>query len=480
MNPENMQQIWDQALENFRNTDTITESECQRWLIPVVPLALTEDSFTLGAPNDFSLHYIEDHYIPFLKDAVRAILQKEIDIIIETAPAEKIPEEQEKSPIIEEPAASYSSKPSEENLFPSGQASPAPKEVSHFFPVMPGDHSSLKEKYTFENFVTGTSNQLAYSAALAVVKKPGHVYNPLFLYGGVGLGKTHLMHAIGNQILKEDPTKRVLYISSEKFLNDFIASIREGNPREFQQKYRNIDVLLVDDIQFLYTKERTQEEFFHTFNALYDAEKAIILSADRHPRDIKTIEDRLRSRFEWGLPVDITTPDLETRIAILQKKAMLDHLDIPDDVFYFIASRVDSNIRELEGALTRVVAQADLDKAAITLELAGKAMKGSYPTEHTKAVSLELIQDITASYFNIQTNDLFSKKRTRDLAFARQVAMYLCRELTDASLPQIGEYFGGRDHTTVMHAYDKIKKKREESAQFDKTVQELIDRIRQM
>ena len=475
--------VWDKVLENFRNTDTITKSECQRWLIPIVPLSLTDVSFTLGAPNDFSLHYIEDHYIPFIKDAVRAVLEKEVEIRIETVSEGKKQEESDSAPAVSEPQTSYESRSLQTTLFPgesSASVSYPHKEASHFVPIMPGDHSSLKEKYTFENFVTGTSNQLAYSAALAVVKKPGRVYNPLFLYGGVGLGKTHLMHAIGNQILKDDPTKRVLYISSEKFLNDFIASIREGKPAEFQKKYRNIDVLLVDDIQFLYTKERTQEEFFHTFNALYDAEKAIILSADRHPRDIKIIEDRLRSRFEWGLPVDITAPDLETRIAILQKKAILDHLDIPDDVFYFIASRVDSNIRELEGALTRVVAQAELENQKITLELAAKAMKGSYPTEHTKAITLELIQDVTASHYNIQTNELFSKKRTRDLALARQVAMYLCRKLTDASLPQIGEYFGGRDHTTVMHAYDKITKKREESAQFDKTIGELIDRIRQM
>lgn len=478
-----MQNVWNQVLENFRNTDTITESECQRWLIPVVPLSLTDVSFSLGAPNDFSLHYIEEHYIPFIKDAVRAILDKEVEIKIETIPESKKKEDGRAAQPIHESQSSYEERSSQTNLFPTDSSASVAyphKEVSHFVPIMPGDHSSLKEKYTFENFVTGTSNQLAYSAALAVVKKPGRVYNPLFLYGGVGLGKTHLMHAIGNQILKDDPTKRVLYISSEKFLNDFIASIREGKPREFQQKYRNIDVLLVDDIQFLYTKERTQEEFFHTFNALYDAEKAIILSADRHPRDIKIIEDRLRSRFEWGLPVDITAPDLETRIAILQKKAMLDHLDIPDDVFYFIASRVDSNIRELEGALTRVVAQADLENQSITIDLAGKAMKGSYPIEPTKSITLELIQDITASHFNVQTGELFSKKRTRDLALARQVAMYLCRKLTDSSLPQIGEYFGGRDHTTVMHAYDKITKMREESAQFDKMIGELTDRIRQM
>ena len=478
MEQKEMQAVWGEMLDKL--LDTTTESEHQRWLLPMTPLSLTETTLTLGTNNEFSRSYIKDHYIPFLNDAAKAVTGKAIEIQIETLQNESGEEESPaavpESSTKEKEESLHSSQPS---LFSSEQAaSPSYSEISHFTPVSPGDNSSLKEKYTFENFVMGPSNRFAHAAALAVVKSPGKVYNPLFLYGGVGLGKTHLMHAIGNEILKNNPNMRVLYISSERFLNDFIASIREGKPREFQNKYRNIDVLLVDDIQFLYTKERTQEEFFHTFNSLYDADKAIILSADRHPRDIKSLEDRLRSRFEWGLITDIQAPDLETRIAILQKKALSDNLEIPDDVLYFIASRIDSNIRELEGALTRVKAQSSIDHQSITVDLASRAMSGSYPTERKQEITLELIQDVTASYFNISTEDLLSKKRSQDVAFPRQVAMYLCRTLTDTSTTKVGNYFGGKDHTTVLHACEKIAKKREDDSHFNQKLSELIDRIR--
>ena len=483
MEQKELQSIWDKVLENFRNTDKITESECQRWLIPIVPLSLDDTSFSLGVANDFSLHYIKDHYIPFIKDAVFTITGKKVDIYITTTQKESDSEKEENDD------KKYEVNTSQASLFVADKSlseESGSDSNSHFAPVMPGDHSSLKEKYTFENFVRGNSNQMAHASALAVaeltVSKSPQLerYNPLFLYSGVGLGKTHLMHAIGNYILEKNPSMRVLYISSERFLNDFIASIREGKPEEFQRKYRSIDVLLVDDVQFLYTKERTQEEFFHTFNALYDADKTIILSADRHPREIKIIEDRLRSRFEWGMTTDIKPPDLETRMAILQQKAMMENLDIPNDVFYFIANRVNSNIRELEGALTRVIVQASLNHKDITVELATKAMEDVYPVEPTKTITLELIQDMTASYFKITTSDLLSKKRTQALALARQVAMFLCRELTNASLPQIGERFGGRDHTTVMHAYNKIVKQRQENAKFNETINELVERIQKM
>ena len=483
MEQKELQSIWDKVLENFRNADKITESECQRWLIPIVPLSLDDNSFSLGVANDFSLHYIKDHYIPFIKDAVFTITGKKVDIDITTTQKESDSEKEENDD------KKYEVNTSQTSLFVTDKSlseESGSDSNSHFAPVMPGDHSSLKEKYTFENFVRGNSNQMAHASALAVaeltVSKSPQLerYNPLFLYSGVGLGKTHLMHAIGNYILEKNPSMRVLYISSERFLNDFIASIREGKPEEFQRKYRSIDVLLVDDVQFLYTKERTQEEFFHTFNALYDADKTIILSADRHPREIKIIEDRLRSRFEWGMTTDIKPPDLETRMAILQQKAMMENLDIPNDVFYFIANRVNSNIRELEGALTRVIVQASLNHKDITVELATKAMEDVYPVEPTKTITLELIQDMTASYFKITTSDLLSKKRTQALALARQVAMFLCRELTNASLPQIGERFGGRDHTTVMHAYNKIIKQRQENVKFNETINELMERIQKM
>ncbi|MBO5515867.1 MAG: chromosomal replication initiator protein DnaA [Schwartzia sp.] len=485
MEQKELQSVWEKVLENFRNTDKITASECQRWLNPIIPLTLDETSFSLGVPNDFSLHYIKDHYIPFIKDAVFTITGKAVEIDITTFKEEE--EEKKETAPEADSGSNHEVKTSQASLFVADK--PIPDESgynSHFAPVMPGDHSSLKEKYTFDNFVRGNSNQMAHASALAVaeltVSRSPQLerYNPLFLYSGVGLGKTHLMHAIGNYILEKSPNMRVLYISSERFLNDFIASIREGKPEEFQRKYRSIDVLLVDDVQFLYTKERTQEEFFHTFNALYDADKTIILSADRHPREIKIIEDRLRSRFEWGMTTDIKPPDLETRMAILQQKAMMENLDIPNDVFYFIANRVNSNIRELEGALTRVIAQASFNHKDITVELASKAMEDVYPSDPKKTITLELIQDMTASYFKITTSDLLSKKRTQSLAQARQVAMYLCRELTNSSLPQIGERFGGRDHTTVMHAYNKILKQRQESSQFNETINELIEQIQKM
>lgn len=339
---------------------------------------------------------------------------------------------------------------------------------------------ALNPKYTFETFVTGSSNRFAHAAAMAVAESPGKVYNPFFMYGGVGLGKTHLMHAIGNRVLQNHPEMRVLYVSSEQFTNEIIRAIQEGKAELFRQKYRTIDVLMVDDIQFLSGKQSTQEEFFNTFNALHVADKQIILSSDRPPREVQKLEDRLRSRFEGGLITDIQAPDLETRIAILKNKALLDHVDVPNDVLMFIANRIDSNIRELEGALTRVVAYASLIKKPVTTDVVAEALKDVFPNNHKKEVTLEVIQEIVATYFKIRIEDLHSKKRTRSIAFPRQIAMYLCRELTDTSLPQIGNFFGGRDHTTVLHAYDKIAKEREENAKLHKIIKDLIESIQKM
>ena len=335
----------------------------------------------------------------------------------------------------------------------------------------------LNPKYIFETFVIGNSNRLAHAASLAVSEAPAKVYNPFFIYGGVGLGKTHLMHAIGHRILKSHPHLKVLYISSEKFTNELINSIRDGNPEDFRQKYRNIDVLLVDDIQFLSKKEHTQEEFFHTFNTLHEANKQIIISSDRPPREIQTLEDRLRSRFEWGMIADIQAPDLETRIAILRKKAIIENLDVPNDVIVFIASRIDSNIRELEGSLIRVMAYASLVKQPVTIALATETLKDIFPANQPRQITVELIQDIVAVYFKLKVDDLLAKKRTRNVTYPRQIAMYLARELTDTSLPRIGEMFGGRDHTTVIHAYDKIGRERNEDAKLTQTLKELVKRI---
>ncbi|MEB3188519.1 MAG: chromosomal replication initiator protein DnaA [bacterium] len=314
-------------------------------------------------------------------------------------------------------------------------------------------YGTLNPKYTFESFVVGNHSRFAHAAAVAVADKPAKVYNPLFIYGGVGLGKTHLMHAIGHSLLSRNPRTKVAYLSSEKFTNDLIHSIKEDRMAEFRARYRSIDLLMIDDIQFIQGKERTQEEFFHTFNALQEAGKQIILSSDRPPRDIVALEDRLRSRFEWGLLTDIQVPDLETRIAILVMKADSDGLKVDEDVLAYIALNYQNNVRELEGAFIRVMAYASLTNVPASVDLA-KQVLGNVVN---KPVTLARIQEIVAEHFHLDVSELVSARRTKDLAWARQIAMYLCRDLTDWSLPKIGAEFGGRDHTTVLHAYEKVR-----------------------
>lgn len=337
--------------------------------------------------------------------------------------------------------------------------------------------SNLNPKYTFDSFVVGNSNRFAHAACYAVGEAPAKAYNPLFIYGGVGLGKTHLMHAIGHHILSKYPGMSVMYVSSEQFTNELIMSIKDDNTSGFRQKYRNIDVLLIDDIQFLAGKERTQEEFFHTFNSLYEANKQLVISSDRPPRSIPTLEDRLRSRFEWGLITDIQPPDLETRIAILRKKAQNENLDIPYDVLDYIANYIDSNIRELEGALIRLIAYATLNNKPININTAAEALKDILPSPRPKKITIENIQKIVAEYYGISANELLSKKRNKQLVYPRQIAMYLCRKLTDASYPQIGEQFGGRDHTTVLHAFEKVEKDMMHDQELRKTINELCKKI---
>ena len=340
--------------------------------------------------------------------------------------------------------------------------------------------SPLNPKYTFETFVVGNGNRMAFNASMAVAEAPANAYNPLFIYGGVGLGKTHLMNAISHFIVKENPKSRILFTTSENFTNEVVEAIARKKTMELRNRMRSVDVLLIDDVQFLSNKQATQEEFFHTFNALHDAGKQIILSSDRPPKEVEKLEERLRSRFEWGLITDIQAPDLETRIAILRKKAMVDQIDVPNDVMFSIANRIDTNIRELEGALTRVVAYASLTKQPVTTELVAEALKDLFPAGGEREVTLEIIQEIVASYFQIPVDDLHSKKRSRSIAFPRQIAMYLCRELTESSLPSIGQFFGGRDHTTVLHAYDKIKTEKETDDKLAKILTELVARIQKM
>ena len=316
--------------------------------------------------------------------------------------------------------------------------------------------SSLNPKYTFDTFVVGNSNRFAHAAALAVAEAPATSYNPLFLYGGVGLGKTHLMHAIGNSILKKNNSSKVLYVTSEKFTNQLINAIKDNKNEEFRNTYRNVDVLLIDDIQFIAGKERIQEEFFHTFNTLHESGKQIILSSDRPPKEIKLLEDRLKSRFEWGLIADISNPDYETRLAILRKKAQFDNIVIDDMILSNIATKIDSNIRELEGVLNKMIAKSSLTHSPLTMEMAEKAIN-DIVSQKEKIVSPEYIQEVVAKYFNLNPKDLKSSKRSNDLAYPRQIAMYLCRDIAQMQLAKIGDSFGKRDHTTVMHACRKIE-----------------------
>ena len=339
--------------------------------------------------------------------------------------------------------------------------------------------SNLNPKYTFDTFVEGNSNKLAYAGSVAVADYPAKAYNPLFIWGGSGLGKTHLMQSIGHHILDEDPMKKILYVSSETFMNELITSISTKTNNNFRNKYRKIDVLLIDDIQFLGGKEGTQDEFFHTFNTLYEANKQIVISSDRPPESIEKLEERIRSRFKWGLIVDIQPPDFETRVAILKKKAELDNIIVDNDVFTYIATNVVSNIRELEGALTRIVAFSKLvspDKM-INLDLAYEALKDFMLNEKQKAITVDLIQQIVSERYNLNPEQLKSKKRTRNIVYPRQIAMYLSRTLTDLSLPQIGKEFGGRDHTTIIHGCTKITNSINENVELRKTIEDLTKQI---
>jgi chromosomal replication initiator protein len=337
--------------------------------------------------------------------------------------------------------------------------------------------NSLNQKYTFEKFVVGTSNQFAHAAALAVAESPGKTYNPLFLYGGVGLGKTHLMHSIGHAIKQQNRHLRVSYITSEKFMNELINAIRYDKTQSFRDKYRSIDVLMMDDVQFMAGKERTQEEFFHTFNALHNDQKQIVISSDCPPREIPTLEERLHSRFEWGLIADIEPPDLETKVAILKRKADLDGIELPDEIAIFIASKIKSNVRELEGSLVRLVAISSLRGIPISRMLAQEAMKNIIDAERPEGLTMERIARVVASHYKLTVDEMKSKNNSRAVAMPRQVSMYLCKRLTKHSFPEIGREFGGKHHTTVMHSVDKIDALTKEDRNFHKTVNELIDSL---
>ncbi len=468
--------VWEQVLAIMEKE--IIKPIFDTWIKSTVPLSLTDTYLEIGTPSQFIKDWIETRYAEMIHNTVKFVTNKDLaikfinlDIDKEKAVTE-IPQ-----PEADFPAPRTFSQPQSASVFyPKG--APA-VDLSYRRSSYGAEEvvSYLNPKYTFESFVIGNSNRFAHAASLAVSEVPAKVYNPFFIYGGVGLGKTHLMHAIGHRIRQTHPHMKVLYISSEKFTNELINSIRDGNPESFRQKYRNIDVLLVDDIQFLSKKEHTQEEFFHTFNTLHEANKQIIISSDRAPREIPTLEDRLRSRFEWGLITDIQPPDLETRIAILRKKAMMENLRVPNDIMVYIAGRIDNNIRELEGALIRVMAYSSLTGQNMDMSLATEALKDIFPNGRPKQITMELIQQVVANYFKLRQEELLAKKRTRNVAYPRQIAMYLCRELTETSLPRIGEMFGGRDHTTVIHAHDKINREKNEDAKLSNIIKELTRRI---
>ncbi|MBC8014127.1 MAG: chromosomal replication initiator protein DnaA [Sporomusaceae bacterium] len=487
--------VWEQVLRKLEQE--LSKLMIDTWLRPTIPLNLTETTLEIGTPKQIIKEWLESRYLPIILSTVHYITNKPLDVIFinmdvddknnksdhteeQTARIAQIEEIPEQFLQPESPKILNRSQTTMRNATQSQIYKPSPdsaQKLSLQLTTADDAMTILNPKYIFETFVIGNSNRLAHAASLAVAEAPANAYNPFFIYGGVGLGKTHLMHAIGHRILQNHPKLKLLYISSEKFTNELINSIRDGNPESFRQKYRNIDVLLVDDIQFLSKKEHTQEEFFHTFNTLHEANKQIIMSSDRPPREIQTLEDRLRSRFEWGLITDIQPPDLETRIAILRKKAMMEHLNVPNDVMVYIASRIDNNIRELEGAFVRVIAYASLTNQTVDIDLATEALKDIFPQGKPKQITVELIQEIIASYFKLKVDELLAKRRTRNVSYPRQIAMYLARELTETSLPRLGEMFGGRDHTTVIHAYEKISRERNEDVKLSNTIKELIKKI---
>lgn len=444
-----VKELWEKTLNTLKGE--LTEVSFNTWIKSIEPISLEDSNLRLGVPNNFTKDILENRYKDLIINSVKSVSNKtyNIDFFI----------------ISEEAIEKDASKKQEEQK-PT---------------LVVNDEMSaiLNPKYTFDSFVIGNSNRFAHAASLAVAESPAKAYNPLFIYGGVGLGKTHLMHAIGHYIQNVNSKSKVVYVSSEKFTNELINSIKDDKNVEFRNKYRNVDVLLIDDIQFIAGKERTQEEFFHTFNALYEANKQIILSSDRPPKEIPTLEDRLRSRFEWGLIADIQAPDFETRIAILKKKADVENLNIPNDVMVYIATQIKSNIRELEGALIRIVAYSSLTNREINVDLATEALKDIISSRNTRQITIELIQDIVSSYYSLKIEDFKSSRRTRNVAFPRQIAMYLCRKLTDTSLPKIGEEFGGRDHTTVIHAYEKISQSLKKDENLQNTVTELTKKINQ-
>ncbi len=460
-----LSQVWQQCLDVLERH--LPKSSIENWLRTTKPLAVVEDTIIVGVQGEFAKDRIESRYGVMLRQALQDLTNRNMNLKFVSNPN-----------VIEdlEPSNGAVSNSGAVEVAVTASAAHLPNQYQSY--PTEGMFKPMNPKYTFETFVVGNSNRFAHAASLAVAETPARAYNPLFIYGGVGLGKTHLMHAIGHFVIAQNPVTRVAYVSTETFTNEFINALRDNSTLDFQNRYRHVDVLLIDDIQFLAGKERTQEEFYHTVNAIYEANKQIVISSDRPPKEIPTLEDRLRSRFEWGLICDIQAPDLETRIAILRKRAQMESLNVPDEVIGYIAANIETNIRELEGALTRVVAYSGMMRSPVTYDLAMFALKDILPPSRPKQITIDSIKEVVAKHYNLKLQDFEVRKRTRNVAFPRQIAMYLSRELTDCSLPKIGEEFGGRDHTTVIHAYDKISDDIKQDPSFAAIVDLLVNRIR--
>ena len=426
----NGEQIWQAAQEELRFQ--LSKPSYETWLKNASLVGREKNAFKIGVPTKLAKDWLEDRYSAMIKETLSAIVSGDVSVAFEVIPGQT------------EAAAGRSA---------VAVAEEPPPEIEE--PVL-HEASQLNPKFQFQHFVVGNNSRFAHAACRAVAETPAKAYNPLFLYGGVGLGKTHLMHAIGHAVLEKHARRRVAYVTSEKFMNEMISSIQEGRMNDFRTRYRTVDVLLVDDIQFLAGKDRTQEEFFHTFNSLHELNKQIVISSDRPPKEIPTLEDRLRSRFQWGLIADIQAADFETRVAILKSKVGPYARLVPEDVLSFIAHKIQRNIRELEGALIRVIAHASLNRSAVNVEMAARLLQDVIPSTETRTLSIDTISRTVASFYHISLDEMKGKRRDKHIVFPRQVAMFLIREETASSLPAIGQAFGGRDHTTVLHSYEKI------------------------
>lgn len=434
---ELIQKNWDNILNKMKDEYELSNISVNTWLKPLKVYSLHNEILTVIVPDIHFLGIIEKKYGLMMKVSIEEVTEVECNIKFTV---------EEQLEDLNPPLTS-----TENRMI---------NKIDNSVDSAAIQNANLNPKYTFDTFVVGANNNLAHAASLAVAESPGEIYNPLFIYGGVGLGKTHLMHSVAHFILKNNPKAKILYVTSEKFTNELIDAIRNKNnisTTEFREKYRNNDVLLIDDIQFIIGKESTQEEFFHTFNALYESKKQIIISSDKPPKEIETLEERLRSRFEWGLTVDIQSPDYETRMAILRKKEELEGFNIDNEIIKYIATNVKSNIRELEGALTKIVALSKLNNKEITIQLAEEALKDLIFPNASREITSELIIQLVADHFGITSLDIASQKRNKEIVYPRQIAMYLCRDMTASPLQQIGKYLGGRDHTTIIHGADKIK-----------------------